>query len=105
MLVINRVELACADQPGEMGKFERHSPGRREEELETGDEIIQIGGMGQDVVRHDEIGGKIGTNTSRRLATEERDLGRNTSCDSVVSNVCGRLYAQDIQPAFPKELE
>src|SRR5205085_8419213 len=103
MLVIDSIELTLADQPGKMWKFEGDCAGGREEELKAGDEVVEVRHVGQDIVRHDEISGKITPNASRCVSTEERYLGRNTLLDGRTRDVSGRFDTQNIQSLFPKE--
>src|SRR6185436_18013248 len=91
MLVINGIELAVADQPGKMGKFDGDCAGPRQEKLKTSDEIVQVGDVSQDVIRHDQVSCKIATKTLRRVATEKRDFGRDTFFDGGAADVGGWL--------------
>ena len=55
VLVVDRIELIFREQPLEMGKFERDDPLRRQHMLHPGNEVIEVGNLGEDVVADDEV--------------------------------------------------
>jgi len=59
MLVIDGVELDLLNQPQQVRKLHRQYPGRLQEQGQAGDEIVEIGNVGEHVVADKELGQSI----------------------------------------------
>ena len=106
MLVIDRVELPLLDQMQQMRKFERGGSSRFQQQLEAGDEIMQVGHVGEHVVRGHQIGGLAGRRQAARgLGAEKRHLGRDALVPRHLGDVGRRLDAENADAALFEVLQ
>ena len=56
MLVIDRIEVVGFDELQEVRKFDRDAAVMLEKDAQAGNEVVDVGNMGQNIVAHDEIG-------------------------------------------------
>src|SRR5881296_4629866 len=56
MLMVNRVELVLLDEPHEVREFDGDGAKRLQQDLEAGDEVIEVVHLGEDVFPQQEIG-------------------------------------------------
>ena len=94
MLVIDRVELVFLDQFFEVGEFQGHDAFRLQKAGDSGDEIIEIGNLGQDVVARNEIGAApFGDELFGEADAEEVDNGLDTFRAGRLGDIGRRLDA------------
>src|SRR5258708_9367657 len=106
MLMVNRVDLALGAQTHQMREFNRDNASVVQQYLQSFDEIVQVGNVGQDVVANDEIGAHaLSAQCPRGSLTEEVDTRRNSSVAGYQGHVSRRLYAQDGNPAVNEVLQ
>src|SRR3954470_12901616 len=106
MLVINRIELALGAQTHQMRKFHGDNALLGQQYLQSFDEIVQVGNMGEDVVANQEIGTQtLSAQCPRSRLAEKVDTGRNSSVTSYHGDVSRRFYPQDGHLAINEVLQ
>jgi len=57
--VVDCIKLTIVNKLHQMREFHRNDAGRLQSDFETGNKIIQIGDVGQDVVADENVGGSM----------------------------------------------
>jgi len=95
VLVIDIVELVLLQQVQHMVEFERRDAGRLQQLGESGDEVVQVRHVGDDVVGRHQIGRvPFRPQLPRRLPPEEQHLHRDAQLAPGGSDVGRRLDAE-----------
>ena len=96
VLVIDGVELVEFDEFQEMGKLHRQHPLGLQCKLQAGDEVVDVGDVGENVVADQEVGlGAIGCQDLGGFGAEEPDQGRDALLLGDFGDVRRRLDAED----------
>ena len=95
VLVVDRVELVLRHQPLEVRKLQRDHAFRLQQERHAGDEVVEVGHLGQDVVADDQIGALPSATSASASATPKNStLRRNALVDRDLGDVGGRFDAE-----------
>src|SRR5688572_6455735 len=106
VLVIDRIELIQIHELHEMRELERRDSALREQLLHAGDEIVEVGHVGEHVVAEDQLRGSVrGAKIGRGLLAEKADDGRNSLGDSRVGRALRGLDAETLYVASHEMLE
>ena len=74
--MVDGVELVPLDQPRQMRELDRDHALRRQQSLHAGGEIVEVGDVGEHVVRHQQVRlSALGHEARRELPAEELDHG------------------------------
>ena len=96
MLVVDRVELGILDQPRQMRELHRQDTVLRQQMREAGDEIVEIGNMGQHIVAEQKVRpGSLVPQRFCEVETEKCGQGRHPVRLGCFRDVGGRLDAED----------
>ena len=97
--MVDGVELVPLDQPRQVGELERDHALRRQQALHAGGEVVEVGNVGEDVVRDQQVRlAALGHEAGRELPAEELDHGLDSPLTGGFGDVrCGldpeRRYA------------
>ena len=95
VLVVDGVELVLGDQPREMRELERDHALGREQARHAGDEVVEVGHLGEHVVADDQVGlPALGAQRLGERDAEELDPGRNALGERDLGHVRGGLDAE-----------
>ena len=95
VLVVDRVELVLRDEAHEVGELHRDHAPRREQVFHPGDEVVEVGHLGQHVVTDQQVRpAPLSRDLPRGVAPEESDEGRHSLPLSFPRDVRRGLDAQ-----------
>ena len=106
VLVVDRVELRLLDQAQQVRELHRDAPPGVEQELEAGDEVVEVRHVGEHVVADDQVGRRALVGEPRaELRAEERDQRRDAVRLGDRGHVRGRLDAEHRHAALDEPLQ
>jgi hypothetical protein len=95
VLVVDRVELVVLDEPQQVRHLDRHHAVVGQQDLEAGDEVVEVRHVRHHVVGGDQVGAlALGDEVAGRLAPEEADERLDSELLCHLGDVGGRLDAQ-----------
>src|SRR6266850_2194625 len=106
VLMIDSIELAALDQPLQVRELQGEHALGFQKSREAGDEVVQVRHVGEDIVRHEQVGSMTSMRyRRRRLPPQELDDGGNPPAFSRPGDVLRRLYAEDGDPCLAEKLQ
>src|SRR6267142_1336776 len=105
VLVVNGVKLTALDQPLQVRELQGEHALGFQKSREARDEVVQVRHVGEDIVRHEQVGSMTSMRyRRRRLPPQELDDGGNPPAFSRPGDVLRRLYAEDGDPCLAEKL-
>lgn len=106
VLVVDGVELVAFHEALEVGEFHGDGAVRLEETLHAGDEIVDVGDVGEDIVSDDEVGASVFGGEVVGAGDAEKSLKRGyAALNGGLGDVSGGLDAGDGDAFFNEVLQ